>query len=99
MLRRTWRDWTLKVEILLVSGGSDEMGNKVDLIDAKDSDKRLGWVGLKKQMNEEVKRCSTVQGAPPTLIVSNHIRPAMQIFILAPPAGPPGWKILCPAHP
>ena len=45
MLRRTWRDWTLKVEILLVSGGSDEMGNKVDLIDAKDSDKRLGWVG------------------------------------------------------
>ena len=54
-----------------MSGGSDEMGNKVDLIDAKDSDKRLGWVGgwvgLKKQMNEEVKRCSAVQGAPPSL--------------------------------
>ena len=35
-----------KVEILLVSGGSDEMGNKVDLVDAKDSDKRLGVGGL-----------------------------------------------------
>ena len=34
------------MEILLVSGVSDEMGNKVDLIDAKDSDKRLGVGGL-----------------------------------------------------
>ena len=62
MLRRTWRDWTLKVEILLVSGGSDEMGNKVDLIDAKDSDKRLGWVGWFEEADErggeEVFNCS-----------------------------------------
>ena len=45
-----------------MSGGSDEMGNKVDLIDAKDSDKRLGWVGWFEEADErggeEVFNCS-----------------------------------------